>query len=254
MNRVTITGLSLCSLSRREFFEAFGGGAVYPLNVDVIMQSRRNPALRAALDRAEFLICDSQIILLASRFLGTPIKEKLSGSDLLGELCEYHRADSAVRMFLLGAAHGVADEAAQRLNARAGRRIVVGTCSPSFGFEDDPDECEQIIGTVRASGASMLVVALGVPKQELFIARVRALLPEVGRFMAVGATLDFEAGRIRRAPAWMSRAGLEWLYRLLAEPRRLWRRYLLENPPFLALVLAQKLGLHGTRPSRGGPG
>jgi len=240
---VNITGLWLQNLSRPEFFERFRDGVVYPLNVDVVMKSRHDPDLRQALQEAELLICDSQIILTASRFLGTPFKDRLSGSDLLGEFCIHHRDDPSVSLFLLGAAPGVAAEAGRRINIRTGRDIVIGTHSPSFRFEHNADEREQVLAMVRESGATYLVVALGVPKQEKFIAQNRAALPGIRGFMAVGATLDFEAGRVRRAPAWMSRNGLEWFFRLMSEPRRLSRRYLIENPPFLWLIFRQRFGL-----------
>jgi exopolysaccharide biosynthesis WecB/TagA/CpsF family protein len=248
VNEIDVLGITLHDLTREELFRDLHRGAVMPVNVDVIMKARRQADVRDVLHRAEFRTCDSQIVLLAARFLGTPFRERLSGSDLLGDFCAYHRNRPDIRVFLLGAGPGVALEAARRINARIGRGIVVGTHSPSYGFESKPEECAQIVDMIRRSDATVLAVGLGAPKQERFIDRFRAALPQVNIFFAVGATLDFEAGNVPRAPKWMSNVGLEWLYRLVCEPRRLWRRYLVENPPFLMLVLKQRISRGGGVP------
>jgi exopolysaccharide biosynthesis WecB/TagA/CpsF family protein len=240
---VEIADLKIHNVSRTEFFEQFNEGVVVPINVDLIMQTRRDPGIRALYASAEWRICDSQIVLLASRFLGTPFKEKISGSDALGELCVYHRDDPDFRLFLLGARPGIAAEAGKRINARIGREIVVGSHSPSFSVVDSPAEQKEIVDVITSSGATVLAVGLGAPKQERVIMALRTQLPAtVRRYIAIGATLDFEAGNIPRAPAWMSRSGLEWAFRLFREPGRLWRRYLLEDTPFLWLMLCQRLG------------
>ena len=142
-----------------------------------------------------------------------------------------------MKVFLLGAGPGVAEKARQTLNADAGREIVVGAHSPSFNLLSDENESDEIIAMIKRSGATALAVGLGAPKQEIWIARHRHKLPEVQRFMAVGATLDFEAGRVKRAPRWISRLGLEWMFRLVMEPRRLWRRYLVQGPRVVAAML-----------------
>ena len=182
------------------------------------------------------------MVVYAARFLGHPVPAKISGADFLGAFCECHGDDPAVRVFLLGAGPGVAAKAARHINTRIGRDIVVDVHSPSFGFEADAAECDEIVQRVNRSGATVLVVGAGAPKQELWIARHRHLMPTVSRFMAVGATLDFEAGAVPRAPHWMSEYGLEWLFRLGHEPRRLWRRYLWECPQVLGLVMRDRVG------------
>ena len=145
---------------------------------------------------------------------------------------------------------GVAAEAMRRLNARFGREIVIGAQSPSYGLEKDESECAEIIATVNASGATVVAVGVGAPKQEKWIMQHRGRMPGVRVFMGIGATIDFEAGQLPRAPRILQDIGLEWAYRLFREPRRLWRCHLLENPPFLWLVLKQRLGQDPALPRR----
>lgn len=245
---VNVLGVEIHDLTRAELLERLADGALFTPNVDIIMKLRADPEFHALFHRAEFRVCDSRIVQAAARFLGTPIREKIAGSDFFGEYCAHHRDNPHVRVFLLGAGPGVADQAMRRLNARLGRDMVVDAFSPSFGFETRDAECEQIVARVNASGATVLAVGVGAPKQERWIMRWRSRMPGVRVFMGIGATIDFEAGHVPRAPRWMQDAGLEWAWRLLREPRRMWRRYLVEDPPFFWLVLLQKLGLDA--PSR----
>ena len=244
---VNIVGVQVQNISRQELLAKMHRGVLFTPNTDLIMKMRLDPDFYRIFHQAEFRVCDSRIVQWVARFLGTPIAEKIAGSDIFGEFCEHHRHNPEIRIFLLGAAPGVALEAQRRVNARIGREIVVAAHSPSFGFERDEGECSAIIELINQSGANVLAVGLGAPKQEKWIMQHRHRMPAVQGFMAIGATLDFEAGNVPRAPKFMQYAGLEWAYRLLREPRRLWRRYLLENPPFLWLALKQKLGMDVTR-------
>src|SRR5690606_29999786 len=146
-----------------------------------------------------------------------------------------------ISLFLLGAAPGIAQKAAANINQKTGRHMVVGAHSPSFGFEKNEAECQEIIALINQSGASVLVVGVGAPKQEKWIYKYKSQLPGIKLFMALGATIDFEAGTLKRAPLWIQRLGLEWLYRLVKEPRRLWKRYILDDMPFFYLILKEKL-------------
>ena len=130
---------------------------------------------------------------------------------------------------LLGAADGVARKAAGRINGRVGREMVVGYWSPPVGFENDPSQTDEIIRRISSSGATVVAVGLGSPKQEKWIARNRRLLPGVRLWMALGATIDFEAGTVSRAPLWIQKCGMEWFYRFCCEPRRLFRRYFIDD-------------------------
>lgn len=239
---VRVLDVHLHDLSRAELLARLQAGVVVTPNVDMVMRAARDADFRALLACADYRLCDSQIVLAAARFLGTPLREKISGADLLAAFCRHHRHDPAVRVFLLGAGPGVAEAARRRINAREGREVVVGAHGPSYGFDDDAAECAAIVARVRASGATVLAVGVGSPRQERWIMAHRAALPGVKLFMALGATLDFESGRLRRAPPWMRRAGLEWAARLWQEPRRLWRRYLVDDLPFFWELLRQRLG------------
>jgi exopolysaccharide biosynthesis WecB/TagA/CpsF family protein len=243
-DRVRILNLEIDNLTMGELLERLDRGVVYTPNVDHLLQLQDDPSFVAAYREADFRVCDSQLLILAARFLGTPLRAKLSGSDVFPAFCAFHRQTAAITIFLLGAREGVAARAQERINARIGRSIVVGTYSPPFGFENDPKECERILQLVETSGATVLAVGLGAPKQERFIHLFRARLPSVRIFLAIGATIDFEAGTLSRSPGLLSRLGLEWFYRLCREPRRLWKRYLWRGPRFFWLLLLQRLGLY----------
>ncbi|MEL6327773.1 MAG: WecB/TagA/CpsF family glycosyltransferase [Cyanobacteria bacterium J06626_23] len=240
-SKVNLLNVDIDNLSKDELLAALDRGVVFTPNVDHLMKLRRDSAFRQAYQSADFKVCDSQILLYASRFLGTPIRAKISGSDLLPLFCQHHRCNPDIRIFMLGAREGIARQAQQAINARVGREMVVAAHSPSFGFEKNAQECRDIVEMIRASSANVLVVGLGAPKQEKWIAQYRTHLPNIDVFMAVGAAIDFEAGYKPRAPQFVSELGLEWLYRMLSEPRRLWKRYLFDDLPFVWLVMQEKI-------------
>jgi N-acetylglucosaminyldiphosphoundecaprenol N-acetyl-beta-D-mannosaminyltransferase len=171
-------------------------------------------------------------LLWASRWVGAPLPEKVSGSDVIAPLMD-RAAERKWRVYLLGAAPGVAEKAAAVFRARG--VYVVGVDAATIGEASSAPELEPILERIRCAAPHVVLVALGAPKQELFIdaarARVRGAV-----MLGIGGSLDFVVGNVRRAPRWMSQHGLEWFYRLVQEPRRLWRRYLLEDPPFIAVV------------------
>lgn len=243
MNTVDILNVSIHNLSIAELLQELrrGGGIVVTPNVDHLMKLRRDEDLRQAYQHANYRICDSKILQYTSRFLGHPLKEKISGSDLFPAFYEYNKAHEDVTIFLLGAGEGVAQVAQANINQKVGRKMIVDVYSPPFGFEQDEAECQRIVQKIQDSGATAVGVGFGAPKQEKWIAKYQSQLPQVKIFLAIGATIDFEAGYKPRAPQWMSEVGLEWLYRLLSEPRRLWKRYLLESMPFFWLILQQKV-------------
>lgn len=239
--KVLLLGMDFDNVSKQELLQTLSKGVVFTPNVDHLMKLRRDPDFVSIYRQADFKVCDSQVLMYASKFLGKPLKAKLSGSDLFPWFCDYHKHNGNMKIFLLGGAEGIAKEAQRRINARIGREIVVGEYSPPYGFESDPVECAKIIDVIARSPANVVAVCLGAPKQERWIANYRHCLPTVDIFMAIGAAVDFEAGCKPRAPQYVSELGLEWLYRLVCEPRRLWRRYLIEGMPFLGLVLAEKM-------------
>lgn len=244
MSSVKILNASVDNLSMAELLEKLNHGVVYTPNVDHLVKLQTDPEFYQAYSSADYRTCDSKILFYVFKLLGSPLKEKISGSDLFPAFYWHHRQNDEVRIFLLGAREGVAAAAQKRINEKVGRSIVVGTHSPSFGFEQNEAECERIIELINQSDATVLAVGVGAPKQEKFIYKYRNRFKNIKIFMAVGATLDFEAGNVNRAPKWISEMGLEWLYRLMSEPRRLWKRYLVEGPPFFWLVLLQTLRLY----------
>lgn len=217
------------------------GGLVFTVNPDHLYHLQTNAAFTAAYRQADFITVDSHYVHAAMRWLGAAVREKITGSDLMPAYCRRHAANPAVRLFLLGAAPGVAQRARERLNAAAGRELVVGALGPSMQFVDRPDEIEAALAEIRASGATALMVGLGAPKQEIWLARYRAALPGVRVLMGVGATIDYEAGEVQRAPVWMRKLGLEWAYRVLSEPRRYGMRYL-RNARFLWWMAQARAG------------
>ncbi|MBF2064015.1 MAG: WecB/TagA/CpsF family glycosyltransferase [Calothrix sp. C42_A2020_038] len=241
MSKIKILNLEIDNLSKTEFLDSLQSGVVFTPNVDHLMKLQKDPEFLQAYSISNYNLCDSQILLLAARFLGTPICEKISGSDLFPAFYHYHSHNDNIKIFLLGAKEGIALQAQQRINDKVGRNIIVGSYSPSFGFENNLSECQQIVDIINNSGATVLVIGVGAPKQEKWIYKYKEKLVNIKIFMALGATIDFEAGNIKRAPKWVSQVGFEWLFRLVCEPKRLWKRYLIEDIPFFFLILKQKL-------------
>ena len=234
------------SLSMEDLLKKIGeeGGVIFTPNVDHLMKLRLDQDFLDVYNAASFRVCDSQIIMFASKFIGQPIKEKISGSDLFPAFCDHYKHDEQTRVFLLGGPEGVADLAREKINAKVGRSIVVASYSPPLGFEQDWTECQKIVDLINVSGATVLAVGLGAPKQEQWIHNHKEQLKNIKTFFAIGATIEFEAGFRPRSPKWVSQVGLEWFYRLITEPKRLWKRYLVEGFPFFYLVLKQKLEIN----------
>ena len=216
-----------------ELVDGRAGGSVFTANVDHVVKAERNEAFREAYGRASLVLADGKPLVWASRLLGDPLPEKVSGSDLIVPLAR-RAAERRWRVYLLGGRPDVADEAAARLRDSFGVDVV-GLDSPWIGHDGRDDDGDATLARLTSAEPDLVLVAFGAPKQELWIDR---FLGEPRRTVAigVGGSLDFLAGRIRRAPTWMSDAGLEWLYRLKQEPRRMWRRYLVEDPAFVAIL------------------
>jgi len=240
MKKVKILNLEFDNLSKREFLENLESGVVFTPNVDHLIKLEKDPEFLQAYSISDYNLCDSKILFYASRFLGTPIKEKISGSDIFPAFYNYHKKNEEIKIFLLGAGKGVAFTAQNKINQKIGRNMVIATYSPPFGFEHDEKECQNIIDMINNSRATVLAIGVGAPKQEKWIYKHKHSLPFIKIFMALGATIDFEAENVKRAPKWMSEVGLEWLFRLLCEPKRLWKRYLVDDVVFFLLLLKQK--------------
>jgi N-acetylglucosaminyldiphosphoundecaprenol N-acetyl-beta-D-mannosaminyltransferase len=209
------------------------GGVVITPNVDHIVRLARDHAFRAICDAADLSLADGTPVVWAARLLSTPVPSKVSGSDLMMPLARL-AARRGWRIYLLGGAPGAADAAAARLRGELGAHIV-GVDAAMVTVEGDEDGERAIVERIRAARPDLVLVALGSPKQERLSARIRERVrPAV--LICVGISLSFVAGHVSRAPRVLSRLGLEWVYRLAQEPRRLWRRYLIEDPRFAAIV------------------
>lgn len=205
-------------------------------NVDFLVQAHRDVELRRILLDADLVLCDGTPIVWASHWLGNPLPERVAGSDLVPALIA-NASTKGQRVFFLGAAPGVAVEAAARLRRDYPLLNVVGHASPPFSALLEMDHAA-IAQQIRDARPDILLVSFGCPKQEKWIAmHYRALGVPV--CIGVGATLDFLAGRVKRAPDWMRRSGTEWIFRLMQEPRRLYKRYATDLVCFLPTLLGE---------------
>ncbi|HEY3320033.1 MAG TPA: WecB/TagA/CpsF family glycosyltransferase [Planctomycetota bacterium] len=258
--RLTILGTRVASLTYNEAVEAImelaapGPAHAYvcAVNVHTVSVARRDPGFREVLNGAFLALPDGKPLVWAHRLLGgRRLPDRVYGPTLMLHLCRA-AAERGVPIYLYGGADGVAEKLGQTLKEQFPTLQVAGTCSPPFREEKTPDSrlpdsrLEAEIAAINASGARLVFVALGAPKQERFMARHAKEIE--GLQIGVGAAFDFHTQRVKQAPAWMQGAGLEWLFRFCAEPRRLWRRYLVYNPYFVVRLMLQWLGLDG--PSR----
>jgi len=240
--RVRLLNVDVDDVTMAEVLESFREGLLLTLHVDMIMKLQRDRSFYDILPQFDLVTCDSQILYLAARLLGTPVRERVSGSDFFPLFCARHRDDPGVTVFICGGAPGVAEVARERVNAGAGREMVVGTDSPPADYDRRPEELDRMVARINASRATTLLVGLGAGRQEKFIVQNRHRLPHVKLFLPLGGTIDYLAGTLKRPPAWVTACGLEWLYRLLLEPRQRWHRYLVHQPPVLLHLARQRLG------------
>lgn len=192
-------------------------------NMDHIVLMEKDELFKEIYDNADLILTDGKPLLWIAKKQGTPIKEKISGSDFFPEMCKL-AVKNGYKIYILGAAEGVADKAARVLAENYKGLQIVGTYSPPIGFEKNKEEVARIISGINSSEADILAVALGSPKGEKFIYSIRDSI-SVSISISIGATIDFIAGNVKRSPKWMSDAGLEWLYRITQDPGRLIKRY-----------------------------
>jgi N-acetylglucosaminyldiphosphoundecaprenol N-acetyl-beta-D-mannosaminyltransferase len=208
-------------------------------NVDIIVRCNRDPEFAQYYREGILDVPDGVPVLWAAKFLGTPLKEKVSGSDLVPKVCALANR-RGYRIFFMGGRPGAAEAAKLKLQEILKDLKVVGVYSPPFGFENDPVELKKMSRMIKEAKPDILFVGLGAPKQERWIKQYHKELG-VPVSMGVGVTFEFIAGIVKRAPKWMQSAGLEWLWRLMMEPRRLWKRYLVDDLQFFKLLVKQKL-------------
>ena len=207
---------------------------VVAINVDVVMKIEADPYLKKIVDDADMVLVDGKPLVWISKLHGRPLKEKVSGSDLVPLLCEV-AAKNGYKVFIIGGKEGSAERAKQRLEEKLPDIKIVGTYAPPFGFEKDDAELERINRMISQAHPDLLITCFGCPKQEKWIyENIEKYDAKVS--ICAGATVDFLAGNVTRAPRWMSEHGLEWFYRFLQEPKRMFRRYFVDDIKIVQLI------------------
>lgn len=217
-----------------EMIAAGKSGYVVPINVDVVMKIESDSYLKEITDHADMVLVDGKPLIWISKLHKCPVKTKISGSDLVPLLCK-NSAKTGYSIFLLGGREGIAEKAKRNLKRDYPGVKVVGTYSPPIGFEKDKNELDKINSMITNAHPDILIVCFGCPKQEKWIyENYQKYDAKVS--ICAGATVDFLAGNINRAPKWMSEHGLEWFYRFLQEPKRMFKRYFVDDVKILGLI------------------
>lgn len=244
MKTIILLNTKIQVTTQKELLKNLKKGVLITPNVDHLVKLQKDKDFYDVYQKAEWVICDSKILYLMSKFLKQSLPEAIPGSSFFTAFYEFHKDDPNCKIFLLGAAEGIALKAMERINNKIGRNIVVGAHSPSYGFEKDENECDELINIINKSGANVLLVGVGAPKQEKWIMKYKDRMPNVDIFMGLGATIDFEAGTLKRAPIFWQKIGLEWLYRCLKEPKRLFKRYFIDDMKFFYYFTKQLMGIY----------
>jgi N-acetylglucosaminyldiphosphoundecaprenol N-acetyl-beta-D-mannosaminyltransferase len=241
--RCTLMGLQIDRLTKDEAIERIltacergEGGAVVTPNVDILRQVQEDEGIRHVVEKATLRLADGAPLVWASRLQREALPERIPGASFIWWLSAA-AATAGLPIFLLGAAPGVAARAGQKLEADIPGLLVAGAHCPPLGFEHSTEATAAIIDSIGAANPRIVFCGLGCPKQERLIARLAEIFPHIW-FLASGGSLDFIAGVTTRAPDWMQKAGLEWLHRLTHEPKRLFRRYVVQDMPFALRLLA----------------
>jgi N-acetylglucosaminyldiphosphoundecaprenol N-acetyl-beta-D-mannosaminyltransferase len=204
------------------------------VNAAKLVNAQKDPELKASIINCDIINADGQAVVWAARFLNKHLPERVAGIDLMQALVKLS-AQKNYRIFFLGAKEEIVNQVVATYSSLYGKEIIAGYCNGYFRQEDEAAIAKQIAD----SGADILFVAMGTPKKEIFLNTYKSVI-NVPFIMGVGGSFDVVAGFVKRAPMWMQRSGLEWFYRVLQEPRRMWKRYLVTNSVFIYLVLKEK--------------
>ncbi len=255
IQRCNILGTAVAQVSYRDVLELFSQWlvpsqaprTVVAANVHVVTEAALHPSYAAAIADADLIVPDGMPLVWASRLLGGNISDRCYGPTLMAKTLDQFQGSETTHYFY-GSTPEVLENLQKRVEIQWPKATVVGTCSPPFGAFDDAVEHSNI-EQINASGAAFVWLGMGCPKQEQWMLRYSKRL-NCRVVVAVGAAFDFHAGTLRQAPGVIQRMGMEWAYRLLMEPRRLWRRYCFRNPyfilTFIAQLIRQRLGGHET--------
>lgn len=206
------------------------------VNASHIVDIQKDLELRKSINEGDIINVDGQSVVWASRILNKPLKERVSGIDLMIKLVELaHKKD--YKIYFFGAKEEIVKEVVKRYTEEYSKDIIAGYRNGYFKKEEE----QSIAQEIADSGANILFVGISSPIKENFLFENRDTLKQVNLIMGVGGSFDVIAGFVKRAPIWMQKSGLEWFYRLIQEPKRMWKRYLIGNTKFIILVLREKL-------------
>lgn len=217
-----------------------GAAQVVTPNAQHVVLLEGDPYLRKIYSEAALVVPDGISLVYAARLLGTPLKGRVTGVDVLQGLCA-RLAERGLSVFFLGGRRGAAEEAATRLQSIYPKLRVAGTWCPPYGFHLQEESLNEVSRVILKAAPDVLFVALGAPKQEYWIYEHGSRLG-VPLSIGIGGSFEMISGMTQRAPRWIQALGFEWLFRLALEPRRLWRRYLIGNAQFLGILLRQLFG------------
>lgn len=217
-----------------QMIEADKKSYVVAINVDVVMKIEEDSYLKKVVDNADMVLVDGKPLVWISKLHGKPLKAKISGSDLVPFLCEV-AAEKGYKIFIIGGKDGIAEQAKEKLENRLPKIKIVGTYAPPFGFEKNESELDKINQMISEAHPDLLIACFGCPKQEKWIyENIEKYNAKVS--VCAGATVDFLAGNVKRAPRWMSDHGLEWFYRFTQEPKRMFKRYFVDDTKIVKLI------------------
>ncbi len=243
---VSLCGMDLARTESRDLLDyIFGelsrgrGGWLVTANLDFLRRHVKDPRDRSTYAAADLRVADGMPLVWASKLRGTPLPERIAGSSLVLPLCQ-RAASEGVSVYLLGGETRANEEAAQRLLDECPGLTFAGRSAPRVSAEPSPEEITQLRESLLAARPRIVLVAFGSPKQERVIAALKAELPDAW-WIGVGISLSFLAGHVQRAPVLVQQLGLEWVHRLVQEPRRLFRRYVVEDLPFAFELFGRSL-------------
>lgn len=234
---VEIRGMRIDVVSRQQTVDHLiqcsdrniGGWVVTP-NLDILRRYTKSVSFRNLVATSTLNVADGMPLVWASRVMGRPLPERVNGTDLMVDVCEA-AAKAGKSVFFLGGNHGSAEKTIEVLSAQFPDLKIAGHHCPEFGFENNVDDISEIANILSAAKPEIVFVGLGSPKQDVLINMLRLTFPEVW-WLGIGISFSFIAGELPRAPEWAKKSGLEWLYRLISEPKRLAKRYLVQGLPF----------------------
>jgi N-acetylglucosaminyldiphosphoundecaprenol N-acetyl-beta-D-mannosaminyltransferase len=241
MRRIKLLGLPVDSLTMDQTIgrirDAIRNGAVLQhvvVNAAKMVNAQKDVALRKSIAESDIINADGQAVVWASKFLGEPLPERVAGIDLMERLVAMAH-EEGLKIFFLGAQESVLSEVVSKYKLKYSNSIVAGYRNGYFSHQEDG----QVALQIAQSGAHILFVAITSPRKEIFLNQYKDLM-KIPFVMGVGGSFDVVAGKVKRAPVWMQKSGLEWLYRVYQEPRRMWKRYLITNSFFIFYVIREK--------------